>query len=135
MYKMVLAALVAVALVAPALGAPAPDGSVPWPTDHKGHRDVGHSVDWTPEGLVPCESTPVCTACCDQGCTSRWWCVFYCLAIGGWPLPDAWEAGDLYRCYDPATGEWYLECFDVTFQGCLCAACAESVFSQQFSPY
>jgi hypothetical protein len=31
MYKVLLAALVAVALMAPALGAPAPDGSVAWP--------------------------------------------------------------------------------------------------------
>ena len=96
----------------------ADDGSVPYPID----EDRGGQL----QGIIICEIPPICTACCGQRCISVWWCVAYCAPQFPWgmPVPDAWEAGDLYYCYDPVSGRWAHYCFDITFQGCLCAFCA-----------
>lgn len=94
----------------------ATDGSVAWPVEQA-----------NPQGLIPCRL--ICTACCGQDCTSRWWCVAYCLTCVPFcmPVPDAWVAGDLYECYDPATGRSWYACYDIRFQGCLCAYCVKKV--------
>lgn len=75
----------------------ATDGSVAWPVEQA-----------NPQGLIPCRL--ICTACCGQDCTSRWWCVAYCLTCVPFcmPVPDAWVAGDLMNAMilqpeDPGT--------------------------------
>jgi|Deesub1362A_J573_1020465.scaffolds.fasta_scaffold61285_2 hypothetical protein len=72
MYKVVLAALVAVALAVPALGNPAPDGSVAWPVKHYQPR-----LSFIPD----CPDYPRCTR---DPCSGLTLCIeFYCTSRSG----------------------------------------------------
>jgi|Deesub1362A_J573_1020465.scaffolds.fasta_scaffold22035_2 hypothetical protein len=130
MYKVALAALVAVALMAPALGNPAPGGSVPWPRLQNENVsplwfDFGCSWQWDgPHHWCYCcwectryEASVHCTTAVGALCQ------VVCAAGGGFFRGIACSLGCGYIAYELCKScvswrEWCVVCFDCRITPC-----------------